>query len=235
MPPTIIAIAQPRNARAAERHRLARELHDNVIQQVLAAGLTIDWCLSEVPAGSAVHSQLEYAKRLTRTAARQLRSSLQNLSTSTDADHAELPELLRRLVEFHSTAQLALSLEISGTPICLPATIGESLFRATSECLFNCAVHACAGRAVISLGYSGTSVELCVADDGRGDPEKVAKIVRGEVPGTGGGYHTGLADVAGRAAEIGAILQVTKSSLGGVAVTVTLPIAAPQRWGHSHG
>ena len=35
-----------------ERRRLARELHDTVIQQVLAAGLTIDWCMAEVPAGS---------------------------------------------------------------------------------------------------------------------------------------------------------------------------------------
>ena len=29
-----------------ERHRLARELHDGAIQEVLAAGLAIDWCLS---------------------------------------------------------------------------------------------------------------------------------------------------------------------------------------------
>jgi signal transduction histidine kinase len=232
---TVIA-AEPPNALVAERHRLARELHDNVIQQVLAAGLTIDWCISEVPAGSAVHSQLEYAKRLTSTAARQLRSSLQSLNASGDADQAELPELLRRLVEFHSTGQLELRLEISGTPICLPATIRGSLFRIASECLFNCAIHGCARRAVVSVRYSTASVELCVADDGRGDPAKVARIVRGEVPGTGGGYHTGLADVAGRAAEIGAILRVTKSALGGIAVAVALPIRSPDHGqGCSHG
>lgn len=228
MAPAVAASARPRSALAAERRRLARELHDNVIQQVLAAGLTIDWCLAEVPAGSAVHGQLEYARRLTSTAARQLRLSLQDLSASADASQAELPELLRRLVEFHSAGQPELSLEISGTPVCLPGAISGSLFRIASECLFNCVMHSYARHAAISLAYGDTSVQLCVEDDGRGDPEQLAKIIRGEVHGTGGGYHTGLADVAGRAAEMGAILRVTRSSLGGIAIAVALPSPPPR-------
>src|SRR6516162_7140771 len=70
-----------------ERHRLARELHDGAIQEVLAAGLAIDSCLADLPPGSPVHARLEYAKQLTATAVRRLRSSLHNLR-----DGATIPD-----------------------------------------------------------------------------------------------------------------------------------------------
>ena len=53
-----------------ERHRLARELHGGVIQEVLAAGLAIDLCLADAPAGSPMHASLEQAKQLTATTAK---------------------------------------------------------------------------------------------------------------------------------------------------------------------
>ena len=46
-----------------ERHRLARELHGGVVQEVLAAGLAIDLCLADALAGSPMHASLEHAKR----------------------------------------------------------------------------------------------------------------------------------------------------------------------------
>jgi len=103
-----------------ERRRLARELHDRVIQQVLAAGLTIDWCMGEVPAGSPLHEQLAVAKRLTRNAARELRSSLQELAQRTDGDDEDLPDMLRRLLDTRATPRMRLSLQIRGRPVPLP-------------------------------------------------------------------------------------------------------------------
>lgn len=211
-----------------ERRRLAGELHDTVIQQILAAGMTIGWCLGEVPADSPVHKQLEHAKRLTSAAARQLRSSLQDLTASPGTEAAELPELLRRMVQFHANGRLRLSLQITGTPVELPAQIRGSLYRIASECLFNSAVHGCARRAAISLCYAGGLVTLNVADDGLGDPETVRKIMRGEVPGTGSGFHTGLADMTGTATDLGGTLRATASSLGGIAVITMLPVRPHQ-------
>src|SRR6516162_2628819 len=71
--------AAPRQVSEHERGRLARDLHDGAIQDVLAAGLAIDLCLADVAAGSPAHARLEHAKRLTGMAVRRLRSSLQNL------------------------------------------------------------------------------------------------------------------------------------------------------------
>jgi signal transduction histidine kinase len=209
----------------SERRRLARELHDGAIQEVLAAGLAIDLCLADVPAGSPVQAKLAEARRLTASALRRLRSTLQSLREGADAPDEELPlpELLRRLQAGHSAAQLDVRVEVTGTPVPLAAAVRLSLFQAARECVFNAAVHGAAGRVVIRLSYGREAVALCIADDGHGKLKAVRKIIRGEVPGTGGGYHTGLADIVARAEEMGWTLRADRSDLGGIAVHVLLP------------
>jgi signal transduction histidine kinase len=218
--------AMRRQVAEHERHRLARELHDGAIQEVLAAGLAIDLCLAEVPAGSPVHGRLEHAKRLTATAMRRLRSSLQSLREGENTPDAELPDMLRRLQGPRPADQLDVSVEVTGPPVPLTAAACRSLFQVASECVFNAAVHGEARRVIIRLGYGRGAVTLCVADDGRGKPKTLRKIIRGEVPGAGGGYHIGLADIAARAEEMGWTLRADRSDLGGIALQVLAPGSA---------
>jgi signal transduction histidine kinase len=213
-----------RQAAWQERRRLARELHDGVIQQVLAAGLTIDWCLAEMPAGSLVHERLEHARRLAGSAVRQLRASLQALAEDPGPDDKDLPDMLRHLVAFPPTRDLDVSVEVTGTPCALPVPVRRSLYRVASECLFNTARHAGARRAVIRLSYGRGAVALSVADDGHGNPEELKKIIHGDRALTGGGRHFGLANIAGQAAEMGGTMLVCVSDLGGVAVEVLVPV-----------
>jgi len=206
----------------SERRRLARELHDNVIQEVLAAGLAIDWCMGEVSAGSPVYEHLAMAKRLAGNAARELRSSLQELTQRTDGDDEDLPDMLRRLLDSRATPQLRLDLQVCGTPEPLPSATRRWLYRFAGECLFNSAVHADARHAAIRLRYAEGAVALSVADDGHGRPETLRKILAGEVPGTGGAYHFGLTDIAARAREMGWTLRVSRAELGGIAMEAQL-------------
>jgi signal transduction histidine kinase len=210
-----------------ERHRLARELHDGAIQEVLAAGLAIDSCLAEITPGSPLQSRLEGAKQLTAVAVRRLRSSLQTLQQGAAADDEDLPEMLGRLTAPHPARQLDVYLEVSGSPVPLAAAVRRSLFQVASECVFNAALHGEARRAVIRLSYERGIVVLCVADDGCGKPETLRKVLRGEVPGTGSGYHLGLADISARAEEMGWTLRADRSDLGGIAIQVTAPVPAP--------
>lgn len=202
--------------------RLARRLHDSVIQQVLAAGLAIDWCMGEVPAGSPVQEQLEAAKRLACSALRELRSSLQELAQPADNDE-DLPGTLARLLDSHATPRLRVGLQVRGTPRPLPLETRQWLYRFAAECLFNSAVHGDARRAAIRLGYADGVVTLSVADDGHGRPKRLRKIISGEVPGTGGGYHFGLTDIAASAREMGWTLCVSRADLGGITMEVRLP------------
>jgi signal transduction histidine kinase len=219
--------AMRRQVAEHERHRLARDLHDGAIQEVLAAGLAIDSCLAEVPAGSPIYARLEHAKRLTATAMRRLRSSLQSLREGENAPDEDLPDMLRRLQAPLPADQLDVSVEVTGLPVPLAAAARRSLFQVASEGVFNAAVHGGARRVVIRLSYGRGAVALCVADDGRGKPKTLRKIIRGEVPGTSGGYHMGLADIAARAEEMGWTLRADRSDLGGIALQVVLPVPAP--------
>lgn len=224
--------AMMRQVAEHERHRLAGELHDGALQEVLAAGLAIDSCLAEVPAGSPIHARLEHAKRLTAAAMRRLRSSLQSLREGENAPDEDLPDMLRRLRPPLRAGQLDVSVEVSGSPVPLTAAARRSLFQVASEGVFNAAVHGGARRVVIRLSYGRGAVTLCVADDGRGKPRTLRKIIRGEVPGTSGGYHMGLADIAARAEEMGWTLRADRSDLGGIALQVLLPGSA-LRDGHA--
>jgi signal transduction histidine kinase len=229
-------LAVRRQVADLERRRLARELHDGAIQEVLAAGLAIDLCLADAPAGSPMRARLEDARRLTATALRRLRFALQSLRVGTSASDEELPDLLQRLKARHPAGHLEVSVEVTGPPVPLPPAVRWSLFHVASECVFNAAVHGGARRAAIRLSYGRRSVALCVADDGRGKLKTLRKIIRGEVPGMGGGYHTGLADIAARADEMGWTLRADRSDLGGIAIRVLLP--GPSRGemqGEAHG
>jgi signal transduction histidine kinase len=218
--------AMMRQVAEHERHCLARELHDGAIQEVLAAGLAIDSCLTEVPAGSPIQARLEHAKRLTAAAMRRLRSSLQNLREGENPPDEDLPDMLRRLQTPLPVGQLDVSVKVTGPPVPLTAAARRSLFQVASEGVFNAAVHGGARRVVIRLSYHRGAVTLCVADDGRGKPKTLRKIIRGEVPGAGGGYHTGLADIAARAEEMGWTVRADRSDLGGIALEISLPGSA---------
>jgi len=214
--------AAPEQVSEHERERLARDLHDGAIQDVLAAGLAIDLCLADTPETSPMHARLKHAKRLSTMAIRRLRSSLQDLLEGVNVPDEELPDMLRRLEAEHLTDQLDLRVEVTGPPVPLSAEVSRSLFHVASECVFNAAVHGEAHRAVIRLSYGRGIVALSIADDGRGKPKTLRRIIRGEVPGTGGGYHLGLADIAARAEEMGWTLRADRSDLGGIAVQVLL-------------
>ena len=134
--------------------------------------------------------------------------------------------MLRRLTVQHPARQLDVSVEVAGAPTPLAPTVRRALFQVARECVFNAALHGGARRAVIRLSYGRVVVALCVADDGHGKPKALRKILRGEVPGTGGGYHLGLADIAARAQEMGWTLGADRSDLGGIAVRVVVPVPA---------
>jgi signal transduction histidine kinase len=79
---------------------------------------------------------------------------------------------------------------------------------------------------VVHLEYETDVLRLGVADDGDGEPAALRKVVRQEVPGLGGGYHRGLADVAARLRELGGVLAVERSHLGGIGVDIIFALAS---------
>lgn len=202
----------------AERHRIARELHDSVAQHVLSAGMTIEWCRPEVEHHTEVYERLQHAKELTRQAVDQLRGSIHALSHDQDGDDRSLPGRLMQLPEATPPGDLSVQVRVEGRPRALPAEVERSLLRIASECVFNVEAHAHARRAVVRLAYRPHEVVLTVTDDGCGDPEVLRRLLRHR-PRLDG-YHRGLGNILARAEEMGATLRITRARLGGIRVEI---------------
>ncbi|MGW0042126.1 MadS family sensor histidine kinase [Rhodococcus sp. NPDC003348] len=208
-----------------ERRRIARELHDSVTQAVLSAGMQIEVCLGDIPAGER-GERLDLAKEMTRRAVEQLRSAIFTLNNTPDAATATLPDMLQQLSVVPTPTDLAVELRVEGTPVELSGEVEHALLRIAGEALFNTAVHADARRAVLRLTYRPTEVGLAVDDDGTGDPIRIRAALRKAVAGDVDGHHRGLANMATRARELGGDLTVRRARIGGVRVAVTLPMEA---------
>lgn len=220
-----LAAAQQRELLDAERHRIARELHDSVSQYALSAGMQIEIARAEV-SDPGLAGTLESAKELARSAVDQLRSAIYALNHTESADHASLPVMLEQLATVHLPDELHVEVRVRGTPRLLSGAAEQSLLRVVGEALFNTAVHGRARRAVVGLSYRDGGLTLSVDDDGHGDPAAVRRSLRVAAAGDLAGRHCGLANMQARARELDGSLSVRRARMGGLRIQVTVPLTA---------
>ncbi|MFD4351398.1 sensor histidine kinase [Nocardia sp. NPDC058518] len=220
-----------------ERHRIARELHDSVTQDVLSAGMTIEICRSELAASDGppdqIIEQLTAAKDLTRHAVERLRTAIYALHHNSDEAAGSLPIMLERLSSVHLPSDLQVRVMVIGTPAPLPGEAEHSLLRITGEALFNTVAHTNAGRAQVRLSYHSDRIVLTIADDGDGDPAQLRKVLRMTSSADLAGVHRGLANMRARAGEMGGSMSIRRSKLGGIMVRFEIPLSTIEAGAHS--
>jgi signal transduction histidine kinase len=224
----LLVAARERETLDAERHRIARELHDSVTQYVLSAGMVVDVCRSEVerlgPEHADLASRLDDARALTQHAVGQLRTAIYALHHATDDATPLLPRLLEQACTLHARPGLAVDLRLEGSPVAMAVTAEQSLARVAGEALFNVSAHSGASRAVVRLSYRKDVVRLTVDDDGTGDPATLRTRLRVAAAGDVDGRHRGLVNMAARTEELGGEFSMQRSRLGGVRTQVRVPI-----------
>jgi signal transduction histidine kinase len=204
-------------ARDHERTRIARDLHDGVVQQL--AG--VSYSLASVGVGSAgaqpevppdVLNVVRSAAATTRDSALELRTLVAELTPPTVYEVG-----LPRAVE-----DLAASLQDGGAVRVDLVTepgftahpdVSAVLFRAAQEGLRNVVAHSGASRATVRLERSGRQVRVVVQDDGRGLPQRA----------NGAGHHFGLRLLGQTARELGGRMDVTSGPSGGTTFLFELP------------
>jgi signal transduction histidine kinase len=208
--------AQAKVAAAAERARIARELHDVVAHHVSVMVVQADgagYALRTDPdrAGAA----LEAIADTGRQALDEMRRLLGVLrSADEQATLAPVPGLgeLRELLDQARAAGLEVSYTLSGTPRELPEGAELAAYRVVQESLTNTRKHAgLAATAAVTLRYEAGSLTVEVTDDGLG-------VVSNE--DTGG--H-GLAGMRERIAMYGGAVTAGPLPGGGFGVTASLP------------
>ncbi len=198
-----------RSAVAAERLRLARDLHDSVTQALFAASLQAESLRRNLgPSSPETRQSLEDMERLTRGALAEMRTLLLEMRPAALAQ-SSLDDLLRHLVnatEAHAEIQVKLSIA-DAPPLSPDVTI--ALYRIAQEALNNVVRHSGARHAWVTLGSRDGLVTLVVRDDGCGFASLPARP-----------EQFGLKSMRERAEAVAANLTVASSDHRGTVVTV---------------
>ncbi|MFC6712878.1 sensor histidine kinase [Branchiibius cervicis] len=228
-----LVVAGQRQLVDEERHRIARELHDTVSQQVLSVGMAVELARRDADAlgepAVPIHDQLAVARDLAASAVEQLRQAIYALHQPHSDTVRTLPELLDALLDQH-TGSFETALRVEGDEVELAEDVHHELTRAVGEALFNAAVHAAATRVVVRVRYRPKLLIVTVADNGRGDPLALRRHLRVSARSAGDGRHRGLANMQERMARLGGSIGFRRARIGGVRVELKLPL--PIR-GHS--
>jgi two-component system nitrate/nitrite sensor histidine kinase NarX len=163
------------SAVAAERNRLARDLHDAVTQTLFSSSIIAE-VLPRIWERDPEEGRrrLQELRELSRGALAEMRTLLLELRPSA-LHEARLADLLRQLAEsITGRARVPVALKVEGE--CqLDAEVKVALYRIAQEALNNVAKHAGATQAEVSLYCAPGHVELYIRDDGAGfDPGSLA-------------------------------------------------------------
>jgi two-component system sensor histidine kinase UhpB len=200
-------------AQEEERHRLARELHDEFGQSLTAVNSYLWLIEKDLPEAQAVQrGRAAEARHLVSKTLGGMRELSQLLRPSTLDDLGLVPSLDSHLRAFANRHQISASFAAEGLPERLPAEVETALYRITQEALTNVARHSGARRVRVTLARAGGELRLEIADDGRGLPARHG----GARPGTG------LVGIRERVHALGG--TVTIGSQSGVRLSVRVPL-----------
>jgi ligand-binding sensor domain-containing protein/signal transduction histidine kinase len=201
-----------------ERNRIAREIHDNLAQEMLGISVQLEVVARTMPPSAEVaRTHLDRVRILVRHGIAEARRYVWDLRSQA-LDKNDLPSALsdtaRRLtMETGVTAKV----EVSGTFRPLTPLIEGNLLRIGQEAINNAVRHAEARNILINLRFDARRVQLSVRDDGRGFD------YRGST--NGDAKHFGLLGMQERSVQLGGTLAIDSRTGEGTEVLVDVPIS----------
>ena len=194
-----------------DRDRIARDLHDLVIQRLYATGMSLQGAMPLMARPEAAERVSVAVDALDETI-REIRSAIFSLQARGDAkQHGLRAKILDVVGEMTAALGFAPSLRLVGPlDARVPADVAEHLLGALREALSNAARHAAASRVDVTV-EAGSDLVLRVIDNGGGIG-----------PGT---RRSGLANLADRAEGLGGKLQVGAAEGGGTQLEWRVPVS----------
>ncbi|HEY0935689.1 MAG TPA: sensor histidine kinase [Trebonia sp.] len=199
----------------AERQRLAAEIHDTLAQGFLSIVTLIQAAQVTRVAADPASEHLELALATARENLAEARALIAALAPAS-LDDGGLPGAVARAAEVAGRAAgIGVTCASEGAVRPLPTVTEVVLLRVCQEALANVRRHAAATRAEVRLSYTAATVELSVADDGRGF------ALAGQSGPPGGGF--GLRGMRERLRQAGGTLSVTTAPGAGTTVRAEIP------------
>ena len=194
------------DARAAERARIAREIHDAISQHLFGLRMIAAGMRRADPG----NEQVRAIERISEEALRDMQALLIELRPAS-LDGAGLAAALQEICAAYRD-RLGVTVDASLDDVAVPAPVEHALLRITQEACANAVRHGHARRLTVSLARQDGQVELAVRDTGTGfDPA---------APHAG----SGLAHIRDRVAELGGTVHIDSAPGRGAALTVRVPV-----------
>jgi len=194
-----------------DRDRIARDLHDTVIQRLFATGMQLESSMRFMTGPEASERVQSAVSDLDKTI-KEIRSTIYSLQRS---DRSSSSSLRARIVELIEELTPALgftpNLRLEGlVDTRVSANVGDNLLPVLREALSNTARHAQSDRADVSVVVDDDSVTLTVTDDGVGLSED--------------GRRSGLANLDARAGALGGTFTAHRAPEGGTELSWRVPL-----------
>jgi signal transduction histidine kinase/ligand-binding sensor domain-containing protein len=202
--------------RLAERERIARELHDTLLQSVQGLVLRFRAAVSRLPKQEPVRTLLEDALDRADDVVIEGRDRVKDLRSATGSDLA-LPQAIAALgAELAEEQSIDFRSTVEGTPRDLHPIVGEEAMFIAREALTNAFRHAAAKQIEAEISYAEAELQIRIRDDGRGIDTDVLR--EGGKDG-----HWGLLGMRERARKIRGTLTVWSKPGAGTEVDLRLP------------
>jgi signal transduction histidine kinase/streptogramin lyase len=200
-------------AQEQERIRIAGELHDGVMQEMLAATMLLGTAKRRVSADADAKATIDKVQDKLIKVGTDIRQLSHDLHPPVLQEQG-LPDAVRGYCEqFSSSSRIPVSCDADDDVRDLSRGAALALFRIVQEALGNAAKHAHAQRITVRLTRSGDDVSLTVSDDGAGfDPGQL---------GTSGGL--GLIMMRERASQLNGTFAFESAPGRGTTITVAIP------------
>lgn len=207
--------------REAERKALARELHDQIIQDLLSYNYQLEEIENEM-AGESQSLELEKIRQGLRQAIGSLRQMCSDLRPPTIDSHGLSAAIRSLALQWSEQHGIPIDLEVDPDLGRLPEAIELSVFRIVQEGLSNVRKHALATRVALTLRRTHTaSLVVQLADNGQGlrAPINLASLSEQK--------HFGLVGISERVSLLGGTLQLTSPPGGGLVLQIEIPSPYP--------
>jgi signal transduction histidine kinase len=203
-----------------ERRRIARELHDTTVQDLVAAKLTIERATDNDYSSSDHHSRLPTAIELLEKSLRDLRTLSYLMHPPMLDELGLVPAVRWYLKGFGERTGIPVMLETRPMATRVPADIESSLFRIVQEALTNVYRHSGSKIATVSLMRQRSTIVLEVTDRGKGMPPAVFHGNGRALMGVG------IPGMRARAEQFGGSLTI-HSTKRGTQVRAAFPLSSP--------
>jgi signal transduction histidine kinase/ligand-binding sensor domain-containing protein len=208
------AISVRFDERLAERTRIARELHDTLLQTVQGSKLVADDALEKADDSTHLRRAMEQLSRWLGQATQEGRAALNSLRTSTIETNDLAAGLRRATQECLLDRSMAVKFSVTGIAKDMHPIARDEIYRIGYEAIHNACEHSSASQLEVALNYA-QDLTLRVNDNGIGiEPAIVAK---------GKAEHFGLQGMRERAERIGSKLTLVSSASSGTEMTLVVP------------